>query len=605
MLKFLRGSRRTAVIWWLVILGTAVTFIIGFSVAPNLVGTNEVRGTTILGRVDGQPITQQEWANAYNGLARQYTQAYGRDPEGREERMLREQAWLQVVTERSALQVGKRIGYGASDAEVVFAMRNTPPAAVRTEPAFQTNGQFDGQKYMAALSDPQFNWSALEAQVRRNLPAQKVEERLAAAAKFSEPELLQSFQDRYERAQVTVARWLPSPAPVDTTQLTDAALRQYYTEHPGLFSGPAEAQAALVVMPKTIAPEDDALARERATALAQQARAGADFAQLARDHSEGPTAEQGGEVGRDLRVADLPPDLAGKVGAVTDSAVLDPLREGTKYYVMQARRVPTSGPEPTYRLRQIMISIRVSEDAEMADRERLEKLRKAARSGGLEKAAATMGLAASVTGWVGANTYAPELFNVPQAQGFVVTAPQGAVSPVFDVDPSWLVLQIKERREEGPRRFEDVRDQVRAIVEGRLRLEEPRRAAERALAAARSGQDFAAAARAAGAATVESTAPFTRAAPAPQLAGSNLALGMAFALPVGQTGGPIRSAGGVLLLRKDGHEPAPAASYDSLKASLSRDLLQTRRNRNLGAWLEWIRTSSKIEDRRSEVLSFQ
>jgi hypothetical protein len=143
------------------------------------------------------------------------------------------------------------------------------------------------------------------------------------------------------------------------------------------------------------------------------------------------------------------------------------------------------------------------------------------------------------------------------------------------------------------------------MVERQLRLEQPRRAAERALAAVRAGQDFSAAARAAGAATVEASAPFTRVQPPPQLAGSNLALGLAFALPTGQVGGPLSTAAGVLLLRKDGSEPAPAASYDSLKASLSQELLNTRRSRSLSAWLDWLRATTKVEDRRGDVLPIQ
>jgi hypothetical protein len=98
---------------------------------------------------------------------------------------------------------------------------------------------------------------------------------------------------------------------------------------------------------------------------------------------------------------------------------------------------------------------------------------------------------------------------------------------------------------------------------------------------------------------------FSRAQAPPQLVGSNLALGLAFTLPAGQVGGPISAAGGVLLLRKDAHEPAPMASYDSLKVQVSRGLLSTRQNRNFSAWLDWLRSTSKVEDRRGDVLPIQ
>src|SRR5262249_53673145 len=126
MLKFLRGGRRTAAIWWMVIFGTAVTFVIGFSVAPNLVGGRHVAGSTTLGSVNGEPITQAEVQQSYTRLAQSFSAQYNREPQARDESILREQAWTQLVTERSILQEGKRLGLTASDDEVLFEVRNSP-----------------------------------------------------------------------------------------------------------------------------------------------------------------------------------------------------------------------------------------------------------------------------------------------------------------------------------------------------------------------------------------------------------------------------------------------------------------------------------------------
>ncbi len=82
----------------------------------------------------------------------------------------------------------------------------------------------------------------------------------------------------------------------------------------------------------------------------------------------------------------------------------------------------------------------------------------------------------------------------------------------------------------------------------------------------------------------------------------NFALGVAFGLPVGQVGGPVDGASAVMLIRKDGVTPAPMASFDSLKAGVSRGLLSTRQSRGFGAWIDWVRRNSKVEDRRGDVL---
>jgi peptidyl-prolyl cis-trans isomerase D len=603
MLKFLRGGRRTALIWWLVIFGTAVTFIIGFSVAPNLVGSREVRGSTILGSIGGQPITQQELQTTYTGLAKNFVGQYQRDPQGREEAMLREQAWMQLLTQKAVLAESRRLGIEASDPEVVFAVRFTPPSSVAQEPAFQTNGKFDQQKYYAALSDPSINWAPLEDEVRRGLPAQKLQERILATAKFSETELRQAVMDQYQTAQVTVARWAAASGPVDTTKFTDQVLRDYYDQHHGEFVGPSQASAVIVAFPKRTSPEDDKAALDRARSLVQQARGGADFAQLARDHSEGPLAEQGGEMGRTFVAADLPQSISSQLGSVTDSAVFDPVREGSRYFVLQVRKVPPGpGGQPLYRLRQIIIEIHLSEELQQEDLNRLQKLRKEAKSHPLGPLAAAMGVAARETGWFTANGFSPDLFAVPQAQQFALASLKGAVSPIYDADASWMLVQVKDRREEGLRKFEDVRADVRRAVEQNARLETPRQAAARALAAIKAGGDFEATARAGGATSIDVSTSFTRSQSAPQLGGSYMAMGVAFGLPVGQVGGPVSSPNGVLLIRKDaGTVPSPA-SYDSLKSQVAKGLLSMRQQREFGAWIEWLRTRAKLEDHRGDVL---
>src|SRR5262249_50327251 len=202
--------------------------------------------------------TVADYDRTLNQAETQYRSNYGRDPQGRDLEIMREQAWGQLVTETAILEAAKKQGYGASDDEVLFAVRNTPPPWVRSQPAFQTNGQFDPRKYQSALSDPSVNWAPLEDEMRRMLPGQKLESNLLSTAKFSEPELRETFLDQYEKASVTVARWAASSGQIDTTKFTDAALKAYYEAHKGRFAGPAQAQAVLARIPKTVRPEDQA-----------------------------------------------------------------------------------------------------------------------------------------------------------------------------------------------------------------------------------------------------------------------------------------------------------------------------------------------------------
>ena len=85
-------------------------------------------------------------------------------------------------------------------------MRTNPPTVLLAQPAFQTDGKFDASKYLGALSNPQMGstWAPFEDMLRQSLPVKKLQERLLASIKLTQPELKQSFLDRFERTSATV-----------------------------------------------------------------------------------------------------------------------------------------------------------------------------------------------------------------------------------------------------------------------------------------------------------------------------------------------------------------------------------------------------------------
>src|SRR5512143_2285474 len=92
-----------------------------------------------------------------------------------------------------------RQGLAASDDEIRYAARNNPPPAFQQSPAFQTNGQFDIQKYQAVLNnpnvDPQF-FTQLEGYLRETLPIEKLTSLVYGTAVVSDAEVKQLFLDR-------------------------------------------------------------------------------------------------------------------------------------------------------------------------------------------------------------------------------------------------------------------------------------------------------------------------------------------------------------------------------------------------------------------------
>jgi len=90
----------------------------------------------------------------------------------------------------------------------------------------------------------------------------------------------------------------------------------------------------LVAVPDNATPQTVATLQAKADDLARRARAGENFAALAREHSEGAERNAGGEMG--LRTADrYPPLFLQAVGSASRGAVVGPLRSGAGFHILK------------------------------------------------------------------------------------------------------------------------------------------------------------------------------------------------------------------------------------------------------------------------------
>jgi hypothetical protein len=600
MLKFLRGGgKHTKAIWWIVAITSGVVFVFGFSVAPSLLGTGQQTDSSVLGKVDGIPITAGEYQQAITQSTEAYAAQAGRDPDLRERGILQEQAWGQLVTERALLGEAKRLGFQASDPEVVYAIRNTPPGWVQQLPVFQTEGRFDIQKYHQALANPNVDWSGLEYEVRRMLPAQRLEEMMLASARFSEPELRRAFIDRFEKTQVSLAMWIPQSQVPDTAGITDEDVRRYYEDNPGLFSGPAMVRVEMVTVPRSILPEDQERTLEAARALVAEARAGADFSQLAADMSQGPTAAQRGDMG-ELRASQMPAAARVPIEALGDSGITEPLLEENQVYIFKSIRTAIE-PEPTYHLWQIALTVEASPSAREADARTIANLRQAASKSGLGPAAARSGMASSQSGWFSATSFDPMMYTSPQVQQFAIMARVGDLSPTYGMETGWVIAEVIERREAGLYPLESVGEEVKLAIARDRAMAPGMESARKARAEIEAGAEFMAAVEANGATQTKVTELFTRETPDPVMGGNPRGIGLAFSLEPDQIGGPIQTPVGVYLIRKEAGEPPPLDQYDELKGEISENLLIARQQQAFASWLEWYRDQSRVEDWRGDL----
>jgi peptidyl-prolyl cis-trans isomerase D len=601
MLKHLRsGSKRNKAIWWALIIITVVTFLGGFVFlfGAGLDSGFQARSTGSIAVVNGQRITQQEYSQSIVQQHDDYRRRFNTEPQGRDQEILEVQAWRGLVNTSMMMQEAKRAGLKAYDTEVLAAMRVSPPPVVLQHPQFQTEGRFDPQKYAEALRSPDVNWAGVEEIVRSQLPIRKLQENWAASIKVTQPELRMAFQERYERVTLAWVR-VPPVTEGNVPALSDTALRQAWERHRGEYSGASSVKLEMLAVPKPITDAEIQAVRAQAEDLVRRARGGESFADLARAYSVGPYAEQGGALDRTVTGPELGPALAPILPRMKVGDVTDPQQEGPSFFLFRLDSL-VAGPMPGYRLSQILLRAR-PDDTQLTELVgRFESIRARAGKAGLGAAAAEKGMATQQTAYFDWNGTPPQLYAVPGAAEWGLTAPLKAVSGIMQNEDMIAVVQVIGRRPAGPRPFEEVRDRIRstAEIEARVELARPRAAQLAELMTA--GKTLEQAAQQLGL-SVDRSTPFSRREPDPRLGGVPEVVGAAFGLDEGGVAGPLRGRDGWYFLRVEQRLPPDEQAFETLKGQITQQIVAQKQQLMFASWVAQMRDRAKVQDLRGEL----
>ena len=321
-------------------------------------------------------------------------------------------------------------------------------------------GQFDAEQFneWVKLIDERSgqSWNQIYEEVANQMRYQLVITEAAASARVSEKELKTQFEDAHTKLDLKYVAIAPPIEP------TEEDIRAQYDADPSVYDIPAKRKADFVAL--SVRPPAPAVAAE----IIQKARAGEDFAELAKAHSEGVDAAEGGDMGWMVKTPQTPafqePLFALKPGEVSD-VVEGPAGQ---YFIYKAEEDREGSSLPGVRdvkARRIVLSPKLSPEENAALTAKAEALLAAAReSGDLAAAAAEAGLQVQTTDLFGPDSVA--IAQVPQEDVFrfrtgVSELGQGVFSNVIPGQANLYVAKVVELTPPEPQPFEAVKDQVR------------------------------------------------------------------------------------------------------------------------------------------------
>lgn len=296
---------------YLFILGIAILFALQWG--PGSRGCDQSvpdLGTQYAAKVNGRDIPIAEFRLAYrNQIARQQIPESIARQFGMPKQVLDQMVQLELLAQQAEKQ-----HLLPSDQEL--------RRIIHRNPDFQKDGKFDLTRYRQVLREYYQRTDAdFEAELRRQVAANKLLELIEGSAQVSDDELKASFLRETNRAQATVVRFLPSMFTAKVPAPKDAELAEYQKSHAKEIADHYEANKFLYSQPEKVrarhilikvaedAPADaKEAAKKQLEDLKKELDGGKDFAELARLHSqdEGSKA-QGGDLGLQERGAWVTP----------------------------------------------------------------------------------------------------------------------------------------------------------------------------------------------------------------------------------------------------------------------------------------------------------
>jgi|GEM_PF-632659 len=228
--------------------------------------------------IDGKEITEMEYRLTRERIIDRYKQRF----KDFDESMLPDldkRVVDEIIKRKLLLKEAKKMGIGATDKEIIQAMRLS----------FQDDATYQQARKVWNASF----WRYKENEMKEELIISKMESIITDPVEPTSLEIREYFDKNYKRADVS--QILIDPA----EYVSSKRIKEQYDEFKDKYKKPGDIRVRhiLVALPPKPTKEQDEAARNRISSIYQQLKGGADFSELAKNNSDCPSKVNGGDLG--------------------------------------------------------------------------------------------------------------------------------------------------------------------------------------------------------------------------------------------------------------------------------------------------------------------
>ena len=613
-----------------------LTFVV-FYIPDFLTPSAGAAPSEILAEVEGEPITVGAFTRRYGAQVQAYRNAYGGQINDQLIKQLGidRQILTQLVDEEAMVAESRKQGITVSDVEI--------RERILALPGFQENGKFVGeQRYRQILSfqNPPMTTADFETSLRRALQIEKLRNALTGWMTVSDAELAAEFRKRNEKVKLDV---VPVTAEAFKSQVTvtdaeinaafdknkeryrigekrkikyallnvdqvrqtltvpEAEIEAFYKQNLSQYQTPAQVRASHILI--KLEGKDENTAKAKAEEVLKLAKApNADFAALAKKYSEDESNNSnGGDLdyfGRGRMV----PEFENAAFAMKAGEMSDLVKTAFGYHII---KVVDNKPEATRPLAEVRAELEEQLKWQKAQAE-AEKQAKAMEAtikspADLDRVAKEKGLTVVETGLVQMAEPIQGIGAQPELSGRLFGMKEGEVTQAMRVSTGWVFATISGRQDAYIPKIDEVKTRVSDDVKQEKAVEMAKQRAASIAAELKTAKDFAAAVKRAGL-EIKSTELITRGSAIPDLGISEAIDAAAFALPQGGVSDAITTPQGTAIIRVAEKTTVTDSEIESGRDQLRDEVLNARRDRFFGAYMQKAKQSLKITT-REDVLA--
>jgi peptidyl-prolyl cis-trans isomerase D len=488
MLDVLRKRKRSWIITFL--LGLIIVVFVAFY------GGNQFRdeASQDVAEVNGDIITQREFAIHYQRALERYRDLLKGSLTPELEKNLRGTLLEELIQKRLVLQEARNLGLATTDEDLMIAIAQVPD--------FQVNGRFNKERYLQLLRANRITPAQFEEEQREQLTVQRLYSIILDGVQVTEGEVRDRYRIEQERINLTFIRlalsnYLAEVKPTEeeikkfyernkeslkeplkvqveylsypferfssAVQISDKEIEDYYQANRGTkFHHAKEAKLRYILV--RVAPGADAQqksdAQARANRILAAARAGKDFAQLAKQESDDATSAKGGDIGW-LTQGQLPAPLDKTVFSLAKGEISSAIETSTGFHIVKVEDIRE---EKTESLKDAMAEITRALKAEKGKREAAKTAdlsREKALSGSdFTKVAQESGTAVAITRLFTSGETLPEIGQAPEFYKTALSLKSNEVSPVIEGTNAYYLLRIRQRIEATVPPLDTVRSNI-------------------------------------------------------------------------------------------------------------------------------------------------